>query len=910
MSLVEYRRKRDFRVTSEPKGAKPQQHEKLQFVIQKHAASHLHYDFRLELDGVLKSWAVPKGPSLDPAVRRLAMQVEDHPLEYGDFEGIIPKGEYGGGTVMLWDKGTWEPLEDGQRSYDAGSLKFVLHGEKLQGGWMLVRRGGRSAAADERHWFLFKERDRFASTAEDVTVDKPLSVTTGRDLDDIAARSDRVWTAKGEVKHERVRKGTGKYAHAESPKVSAKAKRITKQGRSRSARGRSDRVPSLPSLDAELKKLAAKKATLPKCLEVQLATLIKEAPDGEDWLHEIKFDGYRMLCRIEKGKVRFISRNGKDWTTRFRTLGEAARELPVESAIIDGEVVVIQPNGTTSFQALQNALNSPRSAKFSFYCFDLLYLNGFDVRQVAIEDRKRLLSMVVPTSGVEAFKFSEHVIGNGPEFFAAAVRMKLEGIISKRSGQPYVSGRGMDWLKIKSSLREEFVIGGFSAPTKSRTHFGALLLGYYDKRQELVYSGRVGTGFDQRSLGELHAKFLPLVHSKSPFANLSGTTGQARDVTWLKPSLVAQVEFSNWTNDGMLRHPSFQGLREDKPAAEVVRDNTVSAPVIESASEAQTMAKRRSSARKRTTSAAANTSHAGEGSEVAGVVLSHPDKILYPEEEITKLEIAQYYEQAARWMLPHTTNRLLTLVRCPAGSNARCFYQKHPGEGTSEHLRRFDVREKAKTEEYLAFYDLEGVISLVQMGVLEIHLWGSQADEFEKPDRLIFDLDPDPSVVWPQVITAAKEVRLLLKELGLVSFVKTTGGKGLHVVVPIRRRVSWDEAKTFCHEVADFLVAAAPNRYVAKMSKSLRKGKIFVDYLRNDRGATSVAPYSTRARAGAPVSVPVDWKELTPRLTSDHFNIRNLPSRFAKLKKDPWSDIFEVEQTITAAMLRKLKISR
>jgi bifunctional non-homologous end joining protein LigD len=462
---------------------------------------------------------------------------------------------------------------------------------------------------------------------------------------------------------------------------------------------------------------------------------------------------------------------------------------------------------------------------------------------------------------------------------------------------------------VKCSLREEFVIGGFTKPSGSRQKFGALLLGYYDKHHKLIYAGRVGTGFDARNLASLHAKFLALVQKQSAFKDLSGTTGQARGVTWLKPSLVAQVQFSNWTDDGQLRHPAFLGLREDKAAKDVVRDEPVSPKAVESSEHAAAVPKAKSSRRKPTTVrklVSSITNDQVEG-DVAGVHLSHPDKLLYPDDGITKLDLAQYYEQVATWMLPHVKNRLLSLVRCPAGSVQKCFFQKHPGDGTPDVLRRFDVPEKDKTEEYLALYDLAGLISLVQMGVLEIHIWGSQADQFEKPDRLIFDLDPDPSVDWPQIITAAKEVRLLLQELDLISFIKTTGGKGLHIVVPIQRRMDWDNAKAFCRAVADFMVAAAPDRYIAKMSKAARKGKVFVDYLRNDRGATAIAPYSTRNRPGAPVSAPLSWEELSPTIASDHFNIHNLVTRLSKLKKDPWAGMGATKQTITASMLRRLK---
>jgi bifunctional non-homologous end joining protein LigD len=911
MGLTEYRKKRNFQVTSEPKGGRVKSHKRLRFVVQKHDASHLHYDFRLELGGVLKSWAVPKGPSLDPANKRLAMHVEDHPLEYGDFEGIIPQGEYGGGTVLLWDHGTWVPVDNGNKSYRDGSLKFVLHGEKLQGHWMLVRRGGRRGDLNEKHWFLFKERDEFARPDSDIASEEPLSVTTGRDLKEIAEEADRVWGSKGDVS----KNGWAKGKAAAAPPVS-KRKKTTQvfvsgpstnghaadvKARSQKSHAKALGTKNRSEIEKFLAKIGTKRASMGTSA-VQLARLAKQAPDGDNWIHEIKFDGYRMLCRIADGKARFISRNGKDWTKKFSSLSAAAAKLPISNGLLDGEVVVLEPDGKTSFQALQNAFQAAKPAPFWFYVFDLLFLNGRDIKKAPLEDRKALLQRILPNDASFAIRYSDHVTGNGPEFFAEVSRLGLEGIISKRLGRPYVGGRGPDWLKVKCALREEFVIAGFTKPSGSRQHFGALLLGYYDKHHELNYAGRVGTGFDARNLASLYGKFLKVVQKQSSFKDLSGTTGQARGVTWLNPSLVAQVQFSNWTDDGQLRHPAFLGLREDKAAKDMVREQPVSPKIIESSEHAAAVPKAKMPRRTGASSINDQTQ-----SEVAGVHLSHPDKLLYPDDDITKLDLARYYEQVASWMLPHVENRLLSLVRCPAGSGEKCFFQKHPGEGTSEALRRFDVTEKNKTEEYLALYDLPGLISLVQLGVLEIHSWGSQADQFEKPDRLIFDLDPDPSVDWPHIVTAAKEVRLILEELDLESFIKTTGGKGLHIVVPVRRRLAWDDAKKFCKAVADFMVAAAPDRYIAKMTKAARKGKIFVDYLRNDRGATSIAPYSTRNRSGAPVSVPIGWDELVPKITSDHYNIHNLPARLAKLKKDPWADIGSSKQTITASMLRQLR---
>ncbi len=918
MGLAEYRRKRNFRVTGEPRGRRGKSQRRLRFVIQKHAASHLHFDFRLELDGVLKSWAVPKGPSLDPHQKRLAVQVEDHPLEYGQFEGIIPAGQYGGGTVLLWDQGTWIPADDAQRGYREGSLKFELQGEKLHGLWMLVRRGGNHAAAEEKTWFWFKERDKFARSKFDVTEAHPLSVATDRDMESIALQANRVWGPDGEAASNGQTRGkimAANHIHratrttaAISPGPPGK-KHV---GRGKAKTSKTDRSAKFPAntagrISAQLRRIEARRAALPCSVTVQLATLVKKAPPGDGWLHEIKFDGYRMICRLDSGKVHWISRNGHDWNARFPQLTAVAEQLPLANAIFDGEVVAIQPDGTTDFQMLQNSIMSGDKVELLYYVFDLLHLNGHDLRTAAIEDRKSLLQQILPTGTASLWKYSDHVVGKGPLFFQQAARHHLEGIISKRRGRPYTAGRGLDWLKVKCTLQEEFVIGGFTAPGGSRPHLGSLLLGYYDSEKRLIYAGRVGTGFDISTLGTLHTQLARLVRKQSPFANLSGTSGAARGATWTKPVLVAQVAFSNWTTDRLLRHPSFQGLREDKPAAQVVREQPVSAPNVEPKPRKSKLTKQQ---RPHAQHSAAGKLAAGDSHSapdvVADVRLSHPDKVLYPDAGITKLDLARYYQRVADWMLPHVADRLLSLVRCPAGAGKSCFFQKHPDGSVSDRLHPFRVPERKGTEQYLALDDLAGFVALVQMGVLEIHTWGSRVDQLERPDRLVFDLDPDPSVEWPEMVSAAKEVRTLLGELELESFLKTTGGKGLHVVVPIRRRPDWTEAKTFCRAVADALVATAPNRYVATMSKAARRGKIFVDYLRNNRGATAIAPYSSRAKPGAPVSMPLDWDELNGRMRSDYFHVNNVPKRLARLDRDPWAKMACTRQSITVAMVRKL----
>ncbi len=617
-----------------------------------------------------------------------------------------------------------------------------------------------------------------------------------------------------------------------------------------------------------------------------------------------------MLCRLDKGKARFISRNGHDWTVKFPELAEAASSLAVEQAMLDGEVVSLKADGTTSFQALQNVFQTGRTSELVYYVFDILHVNGFDVTGVPLEVRKEILKHALSGEHHGSIRYSASIEGSGREVIDKACHLHLEGIVSKRRGSPYRPGRGVDWLKVKCSKREEFVIGGFTKPSGSRSHFGALLLGYHDQGKKLVYAGRVGTGFNEKTLGTLHRKLSKLVQRGSPFSNLSGTTGDARDVSWVKPMLVAEVEFSNWTDEKLLRHPSFQGLREDKPAATVIHDEPVALSEVKAM---ETGRKAAAPRQKRTGNSSPDerpprTGKVDEeaGALYAGVRLSHPEKVLYTGQGITKRDLAEYYMKVADWMLPHVVDRPLAIVRCPAGSGKPCFFQKHPGDGALAHLRQVNISEHGAPEYHLAIDDASGLISLVQMGVLEIHAWGSRAKHLEKPDRLIFDLDPDPSVAWPEVIKAARQVRLLLEELGLNSFIKTTGGKGLHLVVPVQPRTEWDEAKAFCRAVADFMVRAEPDRFIATMSKAARKGKIFIDYLRNGRGATAVAPYSTRNRPGATVSAPIAWDELTSSLHSDHFTIENLPARLSKLKTDPWAGLAKTKQSITAAMVKRL----
>ena len=854
MGLREYQRKRDFKNTPEPAGRVPEapREKERSYLIQKHAASRLHYDFRLELEGVLKSWAVPKGPSLDPADKRLAMHVEDHPLEYGEFEGVIPKGQYGGGTVMLWDRGTWEPIGDPHKSYRAGSLKFTLKGEKLHGGWALVKIGGRRKDGDDRSWLLIKERDREARPkTESIVASKPNSVATGRTIDEIAAAEDRVWHSN---------RDGGDDAKPEPAEVSG-----------------------------------ARRAPLPKFVQPQLATLVERPPEGDGWLHELKHDGYRILARIERGRAQLFSRNARDWTEKFPTVATAAGRLPVEGAILDGEVTVVLPDGTSSFQALQNFGSNPRSGRLAYMIFDLLYLDGFDLTGAHLEDRKAALARLLTSISDKAavLRYSDHVIGKGADFFAQACRMGIEGIVSKKRDAPYRGTRGPDWLKIKCLKQQEIVIGGYTEPEGSRVGIGALLGGVYEDGR-LVYAGKIGTGFDNRTLRDLQHRLTRLEQKTSPFA--SRPAGAAR-AHWVKPELVAQVSFSEWTGDGKLRHPAFHGLREDKPASAVVRERPV---LVEEETKDDPTPPRKRPAR----ASPRPSAKSGIEAEVAGVRLTHADRVLFPTHGTTKLDLARFYESIARWILPHLEDRPTTLVRCPEGAHKTCFYQKHVGYWAPETLRRVKIQEKRKVGEYLVVDSLASLIGLVQIGILEIHTWNSVVRHLEEPDRVVFDLDPGPGVAWAQVIECARLIRDALHGLELESFVKTTGGKGLHVVVPLVPGASWDETSTFARTVAETVAREHPRQYLTSMAKAERKGRIFIDYLRNIRGATSVAAYSTRATPRATMSVPLGWDELTTRITADHFTIANVPKRLAGLGADPWAAYWRTRQKLPRTTAR------
>jgi bifunctional non-homologous end joining protein LigD len=880
MGLAEYRRKRRFDRTPEPRGGEGKSVGRLRYVIQKHAARRLHYDFRLELDGVLKSWAVPKGPSLDPKEKRLAVETEDHPIEYGDFEGVIPEKQYGAGHVLLWDRGHWEPIGDAAAGYRKGKLDFTLAGEKLRGRWHLVRIGG--AAARGKDWLLIKGRDDAADPERDIVADEPRSVVSGVTIDEIpqvtAARwdSDRADAADGE----------------DAKQARGRAARKPKAARPR--KSFAELVRDLPG---------ARRGGLQLPDTVQLATAVKTAPRGPGWIHEMKLDGYRLLCSADHGVVRWTSRNGKDWSKQLQRLSPKVAALPARSFVLDGELVKLTPDGKSSFQALQNALDFAAQDELDYYAFDLLHLDGWDLADVPLEQRKHALRELIPRDEAAAHgvRYCEHMEGDGPVIRESACKLGLEGIVSKRRDQPYRPGRGRDWQKCKCQGRQEMIIGGWTDPKGARTGIGALLLGVRRDDGDLVFCGKVGTGFTEQSLRMLRERLDALATAESPFA--PGSRGLPRAAHWVQPKLVCEVEFTEWTSDGRLRHPSFLGLRVDKPAAEVRRERPVDGARA-SPGEGRGGASGARTSRgegRGGASAPATAAAPRRGVSLAGIKLTHPGRVFWPEQGITKQELAAYYAAIAERMLPYVVRRPLALVRCPEGIAGECFFQKHAMPGLPAAIKRTKVKGKDGKEEVLYVEDAAGLIALAQMGVLEIHTWGSTLDHLEQPDVLIFDLDPDPTAPWGQVVDGATTLRATLRSLGLASFVKTTGGKGLHVVVPCTPELEWERVKSFTQVMSEQMAANDPKRYTAKLPKAQRHGKVFVDYLRNGRGATAIAPFSTRARPGAPVATPVGWSEIG-KVRPDQFTLHNLAERLAKLKSDPWRELATTEQSLVSSV--------
>jgi bifunctional non-homologous end joining protein LigD len=860
--LARYREMRDFATTAEPRGSETRGAAKaktpaegLPFVVQKHAATRLHYDFRLGWNGVLKSWAVAKGPSYVVGDKRLAVQVEDHPMEYGGFEGTIPKGQYGGGTVMLWDTGTWEPVGDANEGFRTGRLKFILHGHKLKGHWTLIRMGGKAAQESKPNWLLIKEHDEYERTADDPAIvdEAPDSVITHRDLDAIGSAADHVWDSRtGLAADERAKSATSK-------KKSAKKSSIT--------------IPK-----------GAKAEPLPKFISPQLASASEQPPKGKDWLHELKLDGYRMQARFEGGKVQLLTRSGLDWTHRMRTLATSLEALPAKAALLDGEVIVLDERGISSFAALQTAFQEGAKHALHYYIFDLLHLDGHSLRNLPLTERKTLLADLIEALDDEAVRVSEHVRDENAAIFDEACRHGAEGIVSKRADSVYLSGRSASWVKVKCGLRQEFVIGGFTLPSKGGNGIGALLLGYYQDGK-LIYAGRTGTGFTQKYQAQLRERLESIRSDKNPFVAVN--TADRRGAHWVKPQLVAEVAFSTWTADNLVRQASFKGLREDKPAAEVVREKPTGIPNARSAQKA---------AKGRSDSASATKAHTAP----ALPRMTHPDKVIDRESGLTKQQLVAYYAEAGSHILPHIADRPLSIVRCPSGTAAKCFFQKHVKPGLPKGISSVEIvdRKSGKPEPYIMLSDAGVLPELGQLNVLELHPWGAPASDFEHPDRIIFDLDPDASIDWKTLAATAAEVRTRFKKLGLESFLKSTGGKGLHVVAPIQCEHDWPTVKEFAHQFVLAMEAENPSLYITKMTKAARTGRIYLDYLRNERGATAVAPYSPRSRSGVPVSVPMAWSELKTE-APPRCLVANFDEWRKRLAHDPWAEMPKTKQQLT-----------
>ena len=865
MSALEaYHKKRDFAVTSEPRGSRARRKGN-SFVVQKHDATRLHYDFRLELDGVLKSWAVTRGPSLVPGDKRLAVHVEDHPLDYGSFEGIIPEGQYGAGAVLVWDRGTWEPEGDPRAGYAKGHLDFTLHGEKLKGKWHLVRmRARRGEKAD--NWLLIKANDAEARSAKDPDIleEQPNSVLTGRSLEEIAGDAhSRRWTS-GKAAHAPTTNAELPRARALAPLTQPKAaaKSAAKSAAPRRADPKGAKRAAPFSFTAPK---AAKRGALPRFVAPMLPTLTDAPPLSVDWIHEIKFDGYRIEAVLDAGKVVLRTRAGLDWTERFRSVAAVVAALPAKKCLIDGEIVVEDQNGISDFSALQAALKDGNAQVLVYYAFDLLHLDGLDLTRVPLIERKGLLGSLLAAAGKGGgVRYSEHFDQNGDMMLQHVCRLGAEGIVSKRRNSPYKSGRTTDWTKSKCTNRQEFVVLGYVPSTTVRRAIGSLALGYYDKGK-LVHAGRVGTGFSNKLATDLFALLERERIAKSALsAPLSAEA--RRNVVWVKPARVAEVEFRGWTADSNLRQASFKGLREDKDPKEIVREKAVVAPL---------------------------------DTPSTSVALTHPDRVLWPEAGITKQGLADYYAMVWPWIAKHIVGRPLVLVRCPTGYTQGCFFQKHAWAGLDEHIRQIrDPREKLPI---VGIDSFDGLIALVQAAALEIHPWGAKSDDLDHPDRLIFDLDPGEGVGFPDVVAAAREIRQRLAAAKLESFVKTTGGKGLHVVLPIEPRSTWEQAKNFCRALAEAMAHDAPQRFTATVAKKARGGRIYIDYLRNARGATAVAAYSTRARPNAAVSTPLTWEELAATASASQFSLGNFGKRLQRLGADPWSGFFELRQRLPSA---------
>ena len=902
MALEVYRKKRQFGVTPEPRGRRGRRGGS-SYVIQKHAARRLHYDLRLELDGVMKSWAVTRGPSLDPGEKRLAVHVEDHPIEYNSFEGTIPAGEYGGGTVMIWDRGHWLPEGDPHKGYAKGHLVFDLDGEKLRGRWHLVRMQRRG---NDRHenWLLIKGKDEEARSGReaDILESEPLSAATGRSMEEIAAGKGRkrVWHSNRAAGGDNALRAQSQRAFREElrtqaatmtkPKAKARAaepKRAPKP--TTRARAGSPKRAKAAARAAAAKKSdpaprgKARSARLPDFVPPALASLHATAPSGPDWLHEIKFDGYRIEARLDGGKVQLFTRNRQDWTHRFAPIAAAVAKLPAKTALLDGEVVVETDKGISSFSLLQIALKEKRTERFVYWVFDILHLDGEDLTGRPLVERKAMLQKLL-RGQKDPIRYVEHFDADGPRLLKHAREIGLEGVVSKRRNAPYRSGRTENLVKTKCHDEQEFVVAGFTPSTAMPGAIGALTVGFYDNGA-LRYAGRVGTGYTHDLARDLWRRLDKLRSERPPLA--VPKTERRKNVIWVRPQVVIEAEFRGITHDGLLRQASYKGLREDKPAGEVVREKPAASVPAAAARRAPA-----ASVKSDLPAAKAARRRAKAGSELADMHLTHPDRVYWADVGVTKQDLAEYYASVWDWMAPHVVERPLALVRCPDGTQGECFFQKHIAANVKDSPVRRLVA--GKDHDVIAVENLGDVIALVQSGALEIHVRGSRLKALEMCDRIVFDLDPGEGVTWKDIVAAARETRERLKAEKLESFVKLSGGKGVHVVLP-HAPVDWDTAKAFAQRIALRMAADSPQRYVGKMTKALRNGKIFIDYFRNSREATSVAAYSTRARAGAPVSVPLAWEQLSRVKAANQFTVLDLKKH---IRQDAWRGIDKVRQRL------------
>lgn len=891
--LDEYNRKRDFNATSEPSGNTKKKRASsrkaahaLQFCIQKHDASRLHYDFRLEIDGTLKSWAVPKGPSLDPKAKRLAVHVEDHPVEYATFEGNIPEGHYGAGDVIVWDRGVWTPLSDPADAYAKGKLKFELQGEKLGGVWNLVKT---HIPGKQEQWFLIKHQDEFARPEADYDVVKALP--------------DSVLSERTLIP----RKRGAKPASAKSAKSTAEKPEPV------------EKVPAPRKKSAKAQLVGAEPAELPDLIKPELATLVESAPEG-DWRYEIKFDGYRVMARVADGKVQLFTRNGHDWTHKLPRQAEAIAGLGLESAWLDGEMVVANDDGVPDFQALQNAFEAGRSGNIIYYLFDMPFLNGMDLREVPVEQRRAALSKVLERTDDEVLRYSED-FAEGPEVLLnSACQMKMEGLIGKRAGSPYVSRRSGDWIKLKCKRRQEFVVVGYTDPKGARSKFGALLLGLHDADSgELRYAGKVGTGFNEATLGTIYDQLTPLHAKKAAVVN-PPTGFEAKGVHWLKPALLAEVAFAEITKEGSVRHAVFHGLRTDKPAESITEELPAPAPSADQSSEPPQASdvpeeqlddtptpappRKRAKASKPVKAQESPRESDAADTRTGKIRLTHPERVIDPTSGATKRDLADYYVRISDWLLPQLAQRPVALVRAPEGIGGELFFQKN-----ADRLAIPGIETMGK--EYtghpvMLINNIEALIGAVQMSAMELHTWNAVAKNLERPDRFILDLDPDPALPWKTMVEATQLTLAVLDELGLKSFLKTSGGKGIHVVVPLTPKADWDAVKDFSHAIVKHIARLLPERFSAVSGPKNRIGKIFIDYLRNGLGATTICAYSVRTREGLPVSVPIYREELLEIKGANAWDIHTVHERLAELDSDPWADLGKTRQTITADMRKRV----